>query len=453
MQASVQQYIEHHSLFSKQDKLVLGLSGGKDSMALLHFLHVNNYNFVAVHVNFRLRNQESGEDESFVQTFCKQLQIELHISSVDTTLYAKSKNVSIQEAAREIRYTFFEDVRIKLDAQFILTAHHLNDNIETLFYKLLKGTGVKGIRGILPKNEKIVRPMLQTSREEIDTYIFTNKIPYREDSSNESIKYSRNKIRKELTPILNELQPQLNTVFSKHFERWLDIEKMHEESFKILKQKLVKEKQGSSWIAIAKLQKLSFISTFLFEFLNELGFTADDIQNLIQSLSKPESKVFFSKSHRILKDRKYIIITEVNNVSQSHCFLISKSKDSFLWNDENQLNIHHLPKSKLAHINSGKEYAYIDAASIEFPLTLRKWEIGDYFYPQGLYKQNGKPGKKKLSKYFKDVKLTSFEKENIWVLCSGEKIIWVLNHRIDERFQLKESTKTLVKFHFIKKAT
>ncbi|MEZ4978566.1 MAG: tRNA lysidine(34) synthetase TilS [Chitinophagales bacterium] len=244
MLASLRKFIETESLFNKGDKLILALSGGKDSMALFDFLKGENYSFEVAHCNFQLRGEESDADADFLRAYCSKNDIVCHVKLFDTTEEAKRRRLSIQECARELRYAWFEELRREVKAKYILSAHHLDDNIETLVYKLVKGTGIKGIRGILPKQEHLVRPLLNTSREEIEAYIQDKAIPYREDSSNASKKYARNKIRLDLLPVLREINPSLSASFVEHFERWRDLEMMQEEVAKSWHSKLMKEDHG-----------------------------------------------------------------------------------------------------------------------------------------------------------------------------------------------------------------
>lgn len=419
-------------------------------MALLHFFKNNGFKPIAAHCNFNLRGKESNEDANFIKGYCLKNDILYEEVVFDTSNIAKEKGLSIQETARELRYTWLEKKRIEKKATVVATAHHLDDNIETVIFKLIKGTGIKGIRGMQAKNGNIIRPFLQISTNEILAYLVENKIEYREDSSNSSTKYDRNKIRHNFLPLLEGINFGYHKTFVNHFVRWNDIEKFYESAIEYWKGKLVKVKNNDIVISIKALKKVNGFETLLFEILSQYGFGASDVYDLIDSFESNEPKTFINDNYRILLDKKFMYLTEVCLLNHSEIHYISEKQNKLIF-ENGILRFVLKPISKLSKINKGKEYAYIDAAKLSFPLTLRKWKQGDYFYPFGFTKQNGKPAKKKVSKFLKDEKVDARIKEQTWVLLSEGKLVWLANHRIDDRFALTAKTENVYQIKFIEK--
>ncbi|MFT4646796.1 MAG: tRNA(Ile)-lysidine synthase [Planctomycetota bacterium] len=439
-----------HQLFSDKNKLILATSGGIDSMVLLDLLKNLDVELIIAHCNFNLREKESDADQALVKRIAEQNKLVFQTINFETENYAKDNKLSIEEAARDLRYDWFEKIRKELKANLIVTAHHLNDNSETLLFNLTKGTGIKGLRGMLPKREKIVRPLLNISREEIEKYASENKIEYREDASNNSLEYSRNLIRKNVIPELNKVNLSFLKTQAKHFERFRDIELFYNDAVANLKKDLFKEKKGDFYLSINKLLKHKGFRTLLFEILKEYSFSnyqVDDILELIINNKAVSGKTFFSKTHRIIKDRKHLILSVLNNETADLFDLQQKNTKIKLPNEE-MIRIHLKPIEKLTKMSNKNHYAYLDFDKLEFPLVLRKWEDGDYFYPFGMYR-NGKAKKKKIKKYFSDLKLSIVDKENVWILTSGEKIVWVVNHRIDDRFKVNNKTKNVYQLKFV----
>lgn len=441
-------FIKKEVLFAPKQKIIVAVSGGKDSMALLHFLQHNNFNIIAAHCNFNLRNTESDADALFVKKYCKENEIPYLEMVFNTADIAKNKALSVQETARQLRYDWFEKIRKEQSAVAVATAHHLDDNIETVLFKLTKGTGLKGIRGMKAKSNNIVRPFLQTPLSDILAYIKNNNVQYREDSSNKSNKYDRNKLRQEVTPVLKEINKGYYKTFMNHFNRWNDIENFYTEVVDFWERKLVKTKGEDKQISINALLKVKGFETLLHEILSKYGFNTADIADIISVFSNTEHKIFNSENHRVLVDKKFIYITALSSINESTIHYVNAKQEKLTF-EKGILRIVVKPIGKLSKINKGTNYAYIDADKLEFPLTLRKWKDGDYFYPFGMPKNNGKPAKKKISKFLKDEKIDARLKEQTWVLCSGSKIVWVVNHRIDERFALSNTTKNVIQIKLV----
>ena len=450
MLTCVGQFIQEHDLFHHGDSLIVATSGGKDSMALLHFLQKAGYNFKVAHCNFKLRGAESDADQQFIEMYCLNNKLTFLTCNFDTKVLAKEMKLSIQEVARKLRYDWLEQLRIDENAAYILTAHHLNDNMETMLFNLVKGTGLKGIRGMLPKNGKIVRPFLETSVQEIWDYIQSSNIQFREDSSNALTKYDRNKIRHEVLPVFEEINTNLQASFLGHFKRWRDMESYHQVIVKEWRKKLFILKGENYFISIAKLSKLSFNKSLLFELLQPFKFNTTDVNDILNSLDKSEAKRFESSSHQLIKDRKFLILSPLKTKQEALLYLIDKSTKHLEFGNDQLVRFHLKPIKNLARMSAKSNYAYIDTAELNFPLVLRKCEPGDYFYPFGLNKASGKASKKKIGKFLRDQKLSHYEKENTWLITSGERVVYLLGHRLDDRFKVKDKTKEVMEITLIK---
>ena len=433
--------------FLKGKKLLVASSGGIDSMVLTHLLSKLDYQISLAHCNFHLRGKESDLDEAFVVQTAKSIQIPHHIISFDTKEYAKEKNISIQMAARDLRYTWFEKLLQKQDLDFLLTAHHADDNLETFLINFSRGTGLEGLTGIPAINNKIIRTLLPFSRKEIEQYAKENKISWREDQSNKETKYLRNKLRHELIPLLKELNPSLLESFNKTVDHLDGSNQLVKDRIKELKKEIEIKDGENSKFKIQNLELLNNPKAYLYELLKDYGFTQwEDVLSLLHAQT---GKQVVSKTHRLLKHREYLIVSPLSiesNQLKKHKIddsttnikinnSLDNKKDLLLnfqqiSNDEN-----HIPDIK----NTSPNIVIIDKDLLKFPLTVRKWDNGDYFYPFGLQ------GRKKLSKYFKDEKMSLLEKENIWLLCSKNEIVWVIGKRLDDRYKITNKTKKILK--------
>ncbi len=432
-----------HHLFFNKNTLIVGVSGGVDSMVLLKLLASQDLYIIVAHCNFQLRGKEADEDQKFVEKTVlnfKNSKIIFESINFETEKYAKENKLSIQEAARDLRYNWFEKLRQKHKAQAIVTAHHLNDNTETLLYNISKGTGIKGMRGMLPKNGKIIRPMLAVTKQEIENFAEENKIDFRKDSSNDSLKYNRNLIRKKIVPEFEKVNSNFDKTLRNHFERFRDIELFYSEIIKKWKKELFEHKNDDFYISILKLKKTKGFKTLLFEIIAEYGFNIQQVEDIIRSLELNESKIFYAGNYRIIKAKKHLILSDTTLEKQNY-FEVSEKQTKIKLPNKELLEIHVKPFEKLTKMSDKNHFAYLDMDKLQFPLVLRRWKDGDYFYPYGMYSDKGKAKKKKLKKYFADLKLNLVEKENIWILAQGDKIVWLVNHRIDDRFKITEETK------------
>ena len=448
---ALKSFADKHLLFYSKNKIILAVSGGLDSMVLLHLMSQLDVEIVVAHCNFNLRATESDGDEAFVKKVVADLnteKVKIETISFDTTKYAEENRISIQEAARDLRYAWFETIRKKHEAHWIATAHHLNDNTETLLYNLSKGTGIKGLRGMLPKNGKIIRPMLEISRNEIAEFAEKNKISYREDSSNSSLKYKRNFIRNKIVPEFEQVNPNFEKTQRSHFQRFLDVELFYNEIIEKYKKDLFEKRNDDYFLSILKLQKVKGHQTLLFEMLNTYGFNFDQVTDILACLEVNETKVFKAGNFRLLKTRKHLVLSDLSIEKQNYFELTEKTTKLELPNKE-LLQIHIKPIDKLTKMSTKAHYAYLDMDLLQFPLVLRRWSDGDYFYPYGMYGQNGKAKKKKLKRFFADAKFSLLDKENTWLLTSGQKIVWIVNQRIDDRFKVNENTKNVYQVKFV----
>lgn len=414
---------------------LIAISGGIDSVVLAHLCQHAKLNFAFAHCNFQLRKEESDQDEKFVKRLAQKIEVKCFIKKFDPKNQV-NKDQSIQLAARNLRYKWFAKLLNDTNFNFILTAHHLNDNAETFFINLLRGTGLAGLTGIPNKNKRVLRPLLPFSKKEITTYALQNKLTWREDESNQSDDYLRNRIRHHIIPVFQQEKKD----FLNHFQ----LTQKHLSQNALLIQNYIQQieeetcskKQGNIHYSIKKLQKYQPLETVLYHLFHSLGFT--NITDINQLLTAQSGKMVFSKTHRLLKDRHHLILSRREKQTNPE-ISIPKSK-----------KIINFPAGKIIRENVIKvtelqpQIAYLAEQYLEYPLKLRIWESGDRFKPFGM------KGTKKISDFLKDQKCSLFEKENTWVLLSGETIVWVVGHRIHNDFKIQENPKNIVKLEWIK---
>ncbi len=404
-------------------KYLLAVSGGIDSMVLLNCFKALELTFEVAHFNFQLRGEESDRDQLLVETWCKNNNVAIHINTADTNAYTKEHGLSTQEAARQLRYNWFYQLTETHSFDWIITAHHANDTIETFFINLLRGAGIKGLTGIPKTNNKVLRPMLSVSREEIVEYITTHNIPFRKDSSNDSLKYKRNSIRHQLIPTLNRIDSQAEKAILKSMEHLASTEEYLK--LKIQEDVLRYTETKASGIHI----KRETPQLLLFEMLAPYGFNSAQVEDIQHAVIGGQ---FFSSSHQLLVDRTELILSP-----------ISEKLDHLVYINE-PTNISTPIRLEMKELNSplpfsnNKLQTQIDLDQLKFPLTLRKWKEGDWFIPLGM------KGKKKLSDYFIDERISRVEKDNIWLLTSDENIVWIVGHRMDDRYKITDETKKVL---------
>lgn len=415
-------------------KLLLAVSGGIDSMVLLDLIHKLRLDLAVAHCNFNLRGQESDADQSFVEKYCKERNITFHTQLFDTAQYAEKYKTSIQIAARELRYNWFFELKNIYNYDYILTAHHLDDSVETFLINLTRGTGLEGLVGITD-NKDIIRPLLIFSRQEIELYAQQFNLEWREDKTNASDKYLRNKIRHHIVPILKELNPNFLESFANTTEFLKQNLAFSDEMMQQILFNILNKEDDVIGLNISKLKKYKNYKFILYKWLASYGFTAwDDIYDLVDAQS---GKFVESHSYRLLKNREELILHPKENYVENQEFWISE-----LGAISYPLS---LKLTEVSHIDStlDSNAVYVDKKLLNFPLKLGKWKEGEYFYPLGM---QGK--KKKISKFFKDEKLSILDKQNTWILYSDNQVVWIIGKRLDERFKVTTNTTTILKIEY-----
>lgn len=431
-QQSFQQFQLH-----PKDKILLAVSGGVDSMVLLHLCQQLNFKIEIAHCNFQLRN-EAHDEEQFVKDTCEKLGLVCHIKHFDTK---NEQNGSIQMVARKLRYTWFADLCKKHQLKAVVTAHHLNDQIETFFLNLTKGTSVKGLSGIPAQNGLVIRPLLFATKQEIYAFAQQENISFKEDLSNKKNTYQRNKIRNQVLPILKEINPNLEQTFADQFPRFQLAKSIYNTAIEKKRKQLIHKIHQNEMIYLKQLYSQPYALELFYELIAKYGFSPSQTKDLFFKLKDAQSGASFSsETHQILKDRERIIILKKKENNYSHKFIFFEN-DAEIQFDHFTLSLKKLEQTKDFEIPKNDNFTVLlDAKHIQYPLIVRKWLPGDYFYPFGLGK------KQKLKKFFINNKFSSIEKKSTYLLCSGSKIIWVMPHRIDDRFKITKHTKKALLF-------
>ncbi|MFT3947226.1 MAG: tRNA lysidine(34) synthetase TilS [Agriterribacter sp.] len=446
-------YIKSRQLFADNDLLLLAVSGGIDSVVLCELCYAAGYTFIIAHCNFQLRGEESDKDGQFVQALAEKYAVEFLVKRFDTGAYAAAQKCSIQVAARELRYQWFNEIvssykednaerktALKVPA-YIVTAHHADDNVETVLMNLFKGTGISGMRGILPKAGKIVRPLLFAQKKDLIAFAEQNQLVYREDSSNASDKYSRNYIRHNIIPAIEAIYPQASVNINKTITHFKDAAILYNQAIEYQKKKLLWSRNDEVHIPVLKLLQASPLQTIVFEIAKAYGFTAAQTDEIIKLLHSETGKYILSPSHRILKNRNWIIISPLQDKGDQVIVIEKETTLVFFETGKLSLTEKKFQQDKTI-IPANQNIALLDLKNIRFPLLLRRWKEGDYFYPLGM------PKKKKLARFLIDKKLSIAEKEKVWVLEMNKKIVWIVNQRIDDRFKICATTTRVLQVNF-----
>lgn len=425
-------HFQNHFRFLDGKRLLLAVSGGVDSMAMADIFRALQYEIGIAHCNFTLRDLDSDADEAFVKSYADNHEIPFHASRFDTLRFASDAGISVQMAARQLRYAFFNELAASQNYDYILTAHHADDNLETFVINLVRGTGIDGLTGIPQTNGNIVRPMLAFSRQQIEAYAGSSGLEWREDSSNASDKYLRNKIRHQVVPQLKALRPDLLDGFAGTLHHLEQTRSMAEDASAIVYQKVARQAGNEIRFDLNELVKLPNYGAYLYHWLHGFGFTAwHDIEALPDAQS---GKQVFAPGHVLLKDRDSLVLSLLRDSGENRQYYIYKGMEAVLF--PLKLSLKNVKKIG-PHSNSA---IFVDAEKIRFPLVLRKWKEGDVFYPLGM---NG--SSKKVSKFFKDGKFSLRDKENAWLLCShGDEIIWIVGQRADQRFYAQSTTTNIL---------
>ena len=452
------QYIQKENLLQPTDWLLLAVSGGIDSVVLCELCKQAGYHFVIAHCNFQLRGVESDRDEKFVRSLGEKYGVEVLVKKFDTKQIAIDEKKSIETTARDLRYLWFyekiverrpttdyrqpkADDRLpttddrKPTASFIVTGHHADDNIETVVMNFFRGTGISGIRGMLPKQGKIVRPLLFARRAELEDFVTNNQLQYVTDATNFENDYTRNFFRNQIIPLVKESYPEAEKNVLKNIHRFAETEQLYQQAIEQHTKKLLEKKGNEIHIPVLKLLQVKPLHSVLFEIIKQIGFTSHQVADAISLLQSETGKYIQSATHRIIKNRNWLIITP-NQTTEAQNILIEEG-DSKIHFEKGIIQIQRRPITSYQS-SSVNLTAQLNAAEIKFPLLLRKWKQGDYFYPLGMNK------KKKISRFFIDQKLSLSQKENVWVIEMDKKIIWVVGMRIDNRFKITDSTQEFI---------
>lgn len=434
LQERFQQYIKEHHLFRPEHKLLLAVSGGADSVAMAHLCAEAGFSFAIAHCNFRLRGAESDRDEAFVRSLGQQLNVPVLVKGFDTRKFAEEKGLSVQEAARELRYGWFFELLQNGEHSFsrMVTAHHADDNVETVLMYLFRGTGIRGLTGIPIRNAQIVRPLLFARRSEIENYLKNKGVDFVQDSSNASEKYDRNFIRNKVLPLVREHYAGADENILSSIGRFCDAAAIYSEAIHLKLKKLM-EQRGAEWhIPVRKLKKQVPLHTIVYEMIRPFGFTPAQNFEVIRLLDAHTGRETASATHRIIKNRDWLIITPVHSAT-SPVYLVNDVNDVVKVPD-GIFSFKETAVKKDMRFPTDPFEALVDGDKISFPLIIRKWKTGDYFYPLGMRK------KKKLARFFIDLKLSKTEKENVWVMESNKKIIWLIGYRIDDRVKITDGS-------------
>jgi tRNA(Ile)-lysidine synthase len=433
MQQVFLHHIKKRKLCTPSDKILLAVSGGIDSMMLLDLFLSSGFKIFVAHVNFKLRGDESDKDENFVREKCLKYSIPFFTTSFNTEGYAQEKKLSIQMAARELRYAWFKELMTEYEFDCLATAHHLNDSIETALLNMIRGSGLEGWDGIAERNGKIIRPLLFATRTQIENYAADHQITWREDNSNSSDDYQRNFIRHRIMPLLAEVNPSLENSFANAMDKISSTIELADVGLSEWKQKFIKEKNQFLYISKQGLDSSMHPEGLLWNVTKNYGFNLDQCSQVVNSLNEQSGKVFYSPDYELVIDRSDLILSRRQD--QLSEVLINESQTNASLGSAS-LQIETLAQ---ASISNASNIALIDADKLKFPLVWRRWREGDYFYPLGMQH------KKKISDFLIDQKLSLNEKKVTSLLCSGDDVVWVVGLRLDDRFKITSSTKKFLR--------
>ncbi len=427
-------HIEKEELFGRNDTVLVAVSGGLDSVVLLHLLKKMEMNCVVAHCNFQLRGEESEADEVFVKEMAERFNFPFYSIAFDTVTFAKEKRISIEMAARDLRYKWFEEIREAAQCKYILTAHHADDVIETVLINLARGTGIHGLVGIKAKNADLIRPLLPFSREELKAYAADNRLDYREDYTNAQTDFVRNKIRHQIIPVLQEINPSIQKTMNENVARFSDVELIYNNEIERKKPRFVERKEHQLLISVSALKKMDANKSHLFELLKPYGFHSRDVVNIVESLDAISGKLFYSEDYQILRDREYLVLSKKKK-KEVETYELKENARVHANEKEFECKVFERPLD--FNFSTKPFIACFDAEKLNFPLLIRKWQEGDVFHPIGM------KGSKKVSDYFIDNKFSLTDKERTYLIVSGDNIIWVAGYRMDNRYKITNNTKLI----------
>jgi tRNA(Ile)-lysidine synthase len=413
------------------DAVLLAVSGGIDSMVMCRLFLDSGLKFAIAHCNYQLRGEASELDEQHVKEWGSKHNIIVHHTRFNTKEICAEWKKGTQETARILRYEWLDEIRQQYGYKAIATAHHANDNAETILMNLFKGTGISGLHGIKEVNGNIIRPLLFATREEIANYATEQVVTFHEDESNKTDNYLRNAVRHQLIPVADKLFPNAVVQLNESISRFVQAEEIYNRGIDAERKKLIEQRGQDHYISVLKLQKRSPLETICYELFKPFGFSPEQVGQIIGLLSSDSGKYVASSTHRVIRNRNFLVIT-ASKPAEADIVLIEGFPCIV---EAGEIHLHFSLVDKGAPISSDNHIAHVDMKNVVLPLTLRKWRTGDYFYPLGMGMK-----KKKLSKYFKDIKLALHEKERVWVLESNKHIVWVAGMRLDERFKVQANT-------------
>lgn len=432
-------FVKKKNLVTSNEKVLLAVSGGMDSMTMMYLFKQMGIACEVAHCNFQLRGNDSDSDELLVRNIADSYGFPVFVTRFETLEYAEDKKLSIQMAARELRYTWFKKLAAAHQISKIAIAHNLDDSLETFFINLGRGCGINGLTGIQVENNTIIRPLLFASRFEIEEFVNENNITFREDSSNASDKYLRNKIRHHFIPLATQLFPNFKETLTNNIERLTDVQKIYNASIVDMISNISKSINDDIFINIEQLLQTPAPQTILFEIIKKYGFVTSELGDIMNSISSISGKYFLSTTHKLVRDRECFIISPLKVIQQERFYI---EQDTSILSPV-YLRVNSFINDDSFRLEKKLQVALFDADKLEFPLWIRKWQMGDYFVPLGM------TGMKKLSDFFIDQKMSIHEKENVWLLLSGNQIIWVIGKRIDNRFKISETTQKITRIELI----
>ncbi len=424
-------YILEKDLCKPGDHILLAVSGGIDSVTMAHLFRLAGYQCSMAHCNFQLRGADSESDETFVRSLALSLEMPLFVKKFDVNERMREKGISLQMAARELRYEWFDELLAEHACDYLSTAHNKNDSVETFILNLMRGTGIKGLTGIAPGKGKLLRPLLFASREDIINFKNERDIEFREDTSNMETKYRRNKIRHDIIPIMEQINPAFLETMTSNMDRLNEIHDIFRLAVDQTRKEIFIIEPGRILIDTAKLKALTPLGTWLYELFSPFGFSRLQCVGIEKIMDAAPGRRSISTTHQLYKDRSNLILVRSKLESFDRFYLDSLRNHSSL---PFPLDVEVLERSELGEIPSDPLVACLDLDEIQFPLTIRHWMHGDYFFPLGMDQI------KKLSDFFVDQKIPVPEKQRTWIMASGKKIVWIMGHRIDHRFRITGKT-------------
>lgn len=425
-------FVSDNNLFDNTHSLLATVSGGADSSVMLHLLAKCKFKVAVAHCNFKLRGADSDGDEDFVRQLAERYQMPFFSIRFDTLAYADEHKISVEMGARELRYNWFAKLADEHHFDRILTAHHLNDNIETALLNLCRGTGINGLTGIAPLNGIIARPLLFATREQIEEYARLNKLSFRTDITNLSDDYQRNIVRHQIVPVMKQINPALEDRMLKNFKYINQAAEIYRWYIDKAKSEISQSDSAQTLIDIERLMHQPFAETVLFELVKPFGFNSPQVESMMKIIGRKSGSTFASATHKLLIDRNSIIIKD-NSQDDFDAIQISEPQDVEL--AEIKMKVVGIPDFVL---DKRPAVACLDLDKLQFPLTIRRWRHGDYFFPIGMDRA------KKLSDFFVDNKVDVFAKGRALVITSGEKIAWIVGYRPDNRFKIDANTQRVL---------